>query len=278
MPKPGQFTLHSNSIPSLAAGAYAVNVSQTLNAPGASVAPLSSAIEIVAPRFTLAPDQVLSTFPPNQAVGMFSTRLPQIVLRRRSLPWERSILPANPRIPWLALVLVADGEAELKTSLAVSDCITGDVTLSDYRDATVGDALYTDSSMVGWIFPRQSDLELLAHVREVNLDDTELALGDDDGLMAVVIGNRLPQPNTHYTACLVSLEGQFNRLLPRPPDPGTGDAGFAGPPRSAAPVPLRFPVLARWSFACTGEGDFQSLAQDVDVGMLGAPPRVRTPG
>ena len=44
-------------------------------------------------------------------------RLPQIVLRRRTLPWERSTdLERRDRAdPWLALVLVAEGEGQLLT-------------------------------------------------------------------------------------------------------------------------------------------------------------------
>ena len=53
---------------------------------------------------------------------------------------------------------------------------------------------------------------MLCHLREVDLADTELALGDDDGYMAVVLGNRLPQPGVKYLACLVNLEGQYGRL------------------------------------------------------------------
>jgi hypothetical protein len=59
---------------------------------------------------------------------------------------------------------------------------------------------------------------MLCHVREVDLRDTELALGDDDGWMAVVLCNRLPQAGTKYTACLVNLEGQTAELPVNPPE------------------------------------------------------------
>src|SRR5262249_42183838 len=60
-------------------------------------------------------------------------------------------------------------------------------------------------------------------VREVDIQDTELAGGDDDGWMAVVLANRLPVFDTangkpvRYLACLVSLEGQIPRLPPPVP-------------------------------------------------------------
>jgi hypothetical protein len=55
-------------------------------------------------------------------------------------------------------------------------------------------------------------------VREVDLADTELAVGDDDGFLAVVLANRLPQFDrvhcqpVRYMACLINIEGQYADL------------------------------------------------------------------
>jgi hypothetical protein len=60
----------------------------------------------------------------------------------------------------------------------------------------------------------------------VDLRDTELMMGDDDGYLAVVIANRLPlagraadgsEAPVRYLACLVNLEGQFDVLAPQAP-------------------------------------------------------------
>ncbi len=220
--------------------------------------------------------------------------------------------------------------------------------------------------MVTKVFPTRDDLPMLCHLREVDLADTELALGDDDGYMAVVLGNRLPQPGVKYLACLVNLEGQYDRLpvipdeqlvisyipagavydigsqlrasygdqvsydtaaMGLPPQTGLTAAGLAaaGPATGGGPVVesahgaaartgaawaaaaaaaappvadttatakmkladgfsyavrgtlvgqladpvLRFPVLAYWSFTCDDGGDFQYLAERVQVRMLG---------
>ncbi|MEP2642409.1 hypothetical protein, partial [Roseobacter sp.] len=72
-------------------------------------------------------------------------------------------------------------------------------------------------------FPTIDDLIMLTHVREVNLEDTEAAMGDDDGFLSVVIANRMPQFDREncrpkaYTACLVNLEGQLGKLPPPAP-------------------------------------------------------------
>ena len=386
-PPPGTFTLHSTAIPPLPAGRYTVHGEQVVTAPASTPQTVDATVEVTAPRFTLPADQLLSTFPPNQAEGAFSSRLPQVVLKRRTLPWERE-LDGNPDVtstlprglPWLALLVLADAEAELRTARPITECVTTGVNLAGDNDATVGDCIVVTERVVQQVFPTKAELPLLSHVRRVDLNDTELALGDDDGWMAVVLSNRLPQPGVRYQACLISLEGQYGALPDSAAVAGSfshtyvyadaalaydalsaqysrtldRSATFTSPPAAhtlaigaapaaavstvspaaarasaavAAPasgarsmtvrdgwsgvggsgaslaataaggavthtsalignmhrVPMQvidpgarqltFPVLAHWQFTCTGSGDFQSLMQALDVGMLGTPPQ-----
>jgi hypothetical protein len=205
----GAFILHDAVRPAVPDGAYEINVTQQLNPPGQSVDALDKHIAVTGPRFTLPPDQPLSIYPPANASGAFSTRLPQIVLRRRTLPWERYVDAGDPTLPWLALVVVADGEGQLTTGQPVDTTGLADPEL---RDSDTRDVLTVSGTVVSQIFPTKQDLPWLCHVREVDLTDTELALGDDDGWLAVVLANRLPQPGMKYTACLVSLEGHGDDL------------------------------------------------------------------
>jgi hypothetical protein len=388
MPTPparGTFRLYPFAEPPVPAGEY-VLTGDVSGLPG-GVAQMRAAVHITAPRYTMPPDQILSTFPPAGSRGAFGTRLPQIVLRRRTLPWERSPdldhdVKTTPT-PWLALVLVAEGEGQLRTDVDVKDTVTPGVSLGDDTDAPKGACLEIPASVVTKVFPTRDDLPMLCHLREVDLADTELALGDDDGFMAVVLGNRLPQPGVKYLACLVNLEGQYGRLPvipdaqlvityfpagavfdigsqlratygdrasydtatmsllpqagisgagpaaapggPAPAAPGARAAAAAGPSTGAGPLiesahgaaartgsawaaaaaaaapaladttatakmkladgfsyavrgslvgeladpVLRFPVLAYWSFTCDDGGDFQFLAERVQVRMLG---------
>lgn len=230
LPPEGTFRLYPYANPPLPAGPYTLT-GDVSGMPG-QVESLQTAIDVTAPRYALPPDQVLSTFPPASARGAFTSRLPQIVLRRRTLPWERSRFAADGRDldtldevtraattprPWLALVLVAESEGNLVTDVPVGQCVTPGVALGDDTDVVKGTSLEVPLSVVAKIFPALEDLPLLCHVREVDLRDTELAMGDDDGWMAVVLCNRLPQPGTTYTACLVNLEGQYQRLPVNPP-------------------------------------------------------------
>jgi hypothetical protein len=228
VPSRGQFILHARAVPPLKAGDYVFSGTQTIS--GGEAAPYDGHVRIDSPRFAMPPDQILSTFPPANAEGEFENRLPQIVLKRRTLPWDRRPGAGAPdAMPWLALVVVAEGEAQLSGETPVAQCITSDVTVAGPVDVPTSVYLGVSQTVVDKIFPTREDVALLAHVRQVDPSDAELALGDDDGFLAVVMANRLPQYHratgpddpdhpVRYLACLVNLEGQLE-ALPVPPPP-----------------------------------------------------------
>ena len=138
MPQTGHFILHSNVMPEITAGRYELRTEQT-GLPFEVESEITH-IQVAAPRYTMPTDQILSSFPPANAEGAFGDRLPQIVLKRRTLPWERNPASgANPsETPWLALVVVAEGEATLSTAAPVRDCVTPGTALNP---ATIGCAI-----------------------------------------------------------------------------------------------------------------------------------------
>jgi hypothetical protein len=375
-PRRGHFVLHSNVLPPVTAGAYELRSDQA--GTPFDVQEERTQVTVSSPRYTMPTDQILSTFPPANAEGAFGDRLPQIVLKRRTLPWERN--PAGAATasatPWLALVVFAEGEAELSAPAAVDQCVTPGVSLLDPGERDVAEGIYlaVTETVLGKVFPTQEDLPLLTHVREVDVQDTELAAGDDEGWAAVVLANRLPvfdsaqDKPVRYTACLVNLEGQLGSLPPpttpvdffewelaqdwrgltttegvqqadtfvtglgktveltegqlafpaeasaaRLPEIGADIDGAAtiggaaakalaeGPTQAIAeaafasdapkmvrdtmtigwhfPIELfaaekvfRFPVLAHWSFTTAGDVTFETLMQDLDVGLVGSVP------
>lgn len=226
MPTRGHFILHSRFLPDVTAGRYEY-VSRVTGAPFTTREERTH-VEVTAPRFTMPTDQILSSFPPANAEGAFGDRLPQIVLKRRTLPWERN--PAGgagvSTTPWLALVVLAEGEGEVVTATKVRDAVTAGVSLPHPEDADVDQTacLAVTETVLRKVFPTRADLELLAHVREVDVNDTELVGADDDGWLAVVLANRLPVMDVaagkavRYMACLVNLEGQLGSLPPEQAD------------------------------------------------------------
>jgi hypothetical protein len=241
VPQPGFFEIYPSARPPLPAGTYTATAHLDLEAappkPATGAIPVDDAqfyVHLVSPRYVMPPDQILSTFPPAGSQGDWRERLPQIVLKRRTLPWERNPDPAHDdpqkAPPWLALVVLAEGEGQLSADVDVSQCVTPGVDLGTDADAPRGKYLEVTADVVKKVFPCLDELDLLAHVRKVDLSDTELALGDDDGYLAVVLSSRLPQPGPpatpggdptplKYTAYLVNLEEQLDALLPTEPQP-----------------------------------------------------------
>lgn len=230
-PQLGQFTLHARAVPPLKAGDYRLAGTQSVT--GGDVAPYDGHLTISAPRYVMPPEQVLSTFPPANAIGTFEDRLPQIVLKRRTLPWDRGAGAGEPdSMPWLALVVIAEGEGQLSGETPVAQCATPGTTLAGDADVPTSVYLAVSQTVVDKVFPPRQDVPLLAHVRQVDPSDTELGLGDDDGFLAVIMANRLPQYHrstgpddpdraVRYLACLVNLEQQLP-ALPKPSPPATG--------------------------------------------------------
>jgi hypothetical protein len=236
MPRPGYFILHSNYLPAITVGSYKLQsdhegLPEDKDHEPLKVATQTVHLKVSAPRYVMPTDQILSSYPPANAEGDFANRLPQVVLKRRTLPWERN--PAGgsavSTTPWLALVVVAEGEASLSAAPApVAECVTAGLSLPHADDRDVDKALYLEvtQTVLNKIFPCQEDLELLTHVREVNIHDTELMGGDDDGWLSVVLANRLPVAQSdgtpvRYMACLVNVEGQLQNL-PKPTPPVSG--------------------------------------------------------
>jgi hypothetical protein len=224
-PEKGHMRLYPSIRPRLNAGPHTLRTEQSISG-GGPIDPLERHLVVDAPRFSMAGAEVLSMFPPPNAVGAFANRLPQIALKRRTLPWERAPRtladPIETRRPWLALVVLADGEGNLRTGVPVDQAMPADVrSRMGVSETGTCDLIELPRTVVDKVFPREDELELLCHVREVNLLDTEFASSDDDGFVSVVISSRLPRPQTRYGAYLVSIEGRLDEL----PDPGAG--GFS---------------------------------------------------
>ena len=205
--------LYSYVWPHLRPGRYRVDTAQTITGGGlgsGDVLPDQlQHLEVTAPRFAMPSRDVFGVFPPPNASGPFAGRLAQVVLRRRSLPWDRSASQAE---PWLALVVLADGEANFIPDLPAPEAYTTGRAPTDIPADARCAALEVPQQVITAAFPARGETDLLAHVRKVDVKNTEYA--DEDGWVAVVISNRLPLPGKAYGAYLISLEGQLDVLPP----------------------------------------------------------------
>ena len=160
----GTFVLHSFVKPPVTAGRYELHGTQPMA--GLTVGEHVADVIVSSPRYLMPPDQILSTFPPAMAEGDFGSRLPQIALKRRTLPWERDpggppLGPNDPPRPWLALVVIAEGEGALSPDpVPVAECVTPGKPLPHPEDADTPTGYYltVTETVVNKVFPTVEDL------------------------------------------------------------------------------------------------------------------------
>jgi hypothetical protein len=306
-PPIGAMYLYDYAQAPLPPGEYRLDASTTIEKSGVDTESLANQryFNVTGPRFVLNPGDIASVLPPRNGAGPFSAVLPQIVLRRRTLPWERA-LGAGLSQPWLALLLLVEGEDyELKTNLPLESVLPhADFVAIGSPANVLVDALDIDHTLLQSLLPSREELPLLAHVREVNPDDRELSVEGSEGWFSVVVSNRLPTPGKKCRAVLVSLEGRASLVAVNPPPVAGGfggglldlnavevlDVRLDAPPPATTPAPefakqrlrldrgllvdaplqrAKLVALTSWTFTCEGEGDFMMLMQRLDTGLIG---------
>jgi hypothetical protein len=236
-PAPGQMILYDDITPPLVDNSYRLTLQTNVTIDGNNQ-PLDSKqafFNIEGPRFRLTATDVASVVPPRNGHGPFSEVVPHIAIYRRTLPWERKInpdgspipvpktnsdLPALPQdgLPWLALLLFEEGEYTLLQNQPLEQVLPSDAlqAMGNPQGVTC-DAIEVSSDLLAAVMPSIEELQLLAHVRQVNVDDRELGVGSTDGFFSVIMSNRLPSANSKCRACLVSLEGRLSLVPTEPP-------------------------------------------------------------
>jgi hypothetical protein len=274
---PGQIRFAQAALPPLPAGRYRLSATQTVNGIKDQDTPpqygVVQPLQIQGPRFALAPGDLQMVTPPANQNGDWENVLPNVVLRRRTLPWERTLDGTVPPAgvvpaPWMGLITVTAAEigGEAGAITAPSPVRTGTVaelvqtvdpsilgpdlgsSVSQADRATQLLLLDLDAGLFQSVAPALADLPFLAHVREVNTGNKEILGLDEDGVFSVIIGNRTLQPGAVNYMFLVSLEGQQGHL-----------AGCTLPTGAKT---IRFASLAWWKVEATAaQGDFIALMQ-----------------
>jgi hypothetical protein len=235
-PAKGQMILFDCVEPPLEDGSYRLTVETDVTNATTSQELFSQQnfFDVVGPRFTIPPAMIAGVFPPNKGHGAFQDDLPHIVMSRRALPWERELDPKKriPQpasaaggppplqgpVPWMALLVFEEDEYTLLRDIPLQQAVPDDVfhRLGSPANVTC-DAVEANESLVRAILPSLEELQLLAHVRWVNVEDRELNTAGGDGFYSVVVANRLPSPNAQCRAVLVSLEERSDLVQANPP-------------------------------------------------------------
>ena len=236
-PKVGEMLLHDYIMPPLYDGRYRLDVSTRVTVDG-QPKPLENKLayfDVDGPRFTLAAPEVAGVFPPRNGHGPFDEAIPHIALGRRTLPWERPFSAARASvdgtplnaggmpIPWMALLIFEESECTIDTKQKISSRLPADVVdRLGVRGDQLVDTVTASRDLIVDLMPSYEELALLTHVRQVNVEDRELAAGDSDGYFAVVMSNRILQRNSKYRCCLVSVEERTDLVPEHPPAPDDG--------------------------------------------------------
>ena len=243
-PPVGSMYLYNYITPPLLDGSYHFNVQTNVQVSGntKTLPAADNYFDIDGPRFSLPPAEVSGVYPPNNGHGDFSDTIAHVALTRRTLPWERDSLLPPPldaqgavipgiKVPWLALLVFEENDDyNILKNVPLQQVLPAAVYQTLAPPAGVQcDAVDVNQFLLDSIMPSVEELNLLTHVRQVNVDDRELSAGDSGGWFAVVMSNRLPNPGVKCQACLVSLEGRSD-LVPQTPPP------------SYTPQPITFTV------------------------------------
>lgn len=116
-------SFYDNYIPTLPAGTYQIKVTQEITQPEGETnpiptipyPPLTQRVSVAGPRFSLDAADVHRAFPAKGATGSYDQYLPQLVMNKSELPWERPVpytgnTQKDAPYPWLALVVFGADE------------------------------------------------------------------------------------------------------------------------------------------------------------------------
>jgi len=221
----GEIRFFQSCIPSLPAGDYRIAVEQTLQMGERARYNEELMFTVAGPRFSLAPSDVYSVYPPRDETGAYDNALPHIVFTRKTIPWERTIdgkaQDLNAPYPFAALLVVSDKddsrtaqqrEADKKAKKPPFGAVRS-VKISNLLDPGSGirgpkgvklnekyespddlcNVVDLPSKLFQAIAPAQDDLPYLAHVRKVDSDNKETLARLGDGCYSLIVANRFPE-------------------------------------------------------------------------------------
>jgi hypothetical protein len=255
-----QFIQHCQ--PPLDSGTYTVEVEQKVKTKQSDKIPEQTfskelTFYVDGHRFApLTPDVIYAVFPPAGNLGEYSNALPHIILKRGTLPWERTIRSTNSDLPWLALLLFQESEKPEPKTIKLKElkATSGNTKFPEFideagqNDEDVVTVIDVPQNILEKILPPEKDLTLLASVNQITNEKNE-SLSEP---LATILGNRLPKKGEVSTVHLVALEERYN----------SGEFNYQGAGLNDF---IRLVSLASWSFTCVNsKHNFDALLKEID--------------
>lgn len=279
-PKTGTITFIQSHRPPLEDGLYEITVAQSVQNTNAK-APASATFDetytntrrfqIAGERFSVDSTEIDSVFPPNGSQGEYSNVLPHIVFSRQTLPWERSVGDVS-RSSWMALMLFdendpipvvqqgmvgdlqpapfphAQGEVAQPSSLPAGAVSYPNLTL-EYGEVMWDACRFIDVpvALFSQVVPGAVDVPWLTHSRTVTSTSSATvaqAAGQTIVETSLVVGNRLPDPDTQCVVHLVSIENMISYL----PSGDSYTPAAINLPGGGPAALVRLVSLSSWSY------------------------------
>jgi hypothetical protein len=309
----GTVTFIQNAVPALESGEYEIRVTQKIagaHAPkGGHVNAVAESFQTVArftvrgERFALAPAELHSVFPADNAVGEYENVLPHAVLTRKTLPWERTPLATGlpggdgrSDVPaWLAVLLIDENDIDeypafnpVPRTVTVGDlfkpavhpasslgggCSYFDHAASADNELDVGESLADLCTVIDLplplfraVAPAVDDLKMLAHVRDVSVANHDKA-PSSVGAQDAGTGFSIVIGNRLPVPGRKSYAYLVSLENLDGQLPGGADASVGAP----AGAFLRLAVLKNWSFTAVPDAQgsgFVNLLKAVNVDLL----------
>ncbi|MDO4337645.1 MAG: hypothetical protein Q4C91_06095 [Eubacteriales bacterium] len=269
-----KFDLLESCVPALKSGDYRITVRVDGDILGKSEV-LTQDFSVEGPRFDLK-EEVVSIYPGSGAEGHFGKCLPHVLLKRKTIPWERGVSaqaafaasgqqeePPSGVVPWLWLMLLSGNEiVEINTGTAEkvtapADKIrTPELTLNNEEKGRSCQYIDVDQELFSAILPSKKELSWLSHGRSLSGEDKAENSIPSTEWVSCVISNRLPETQdspVKNRAYLVSLEGCEGYWSDQ-------KAGFEK---------VRVLVMYSWDFySRTEEEPFVKTVASLDTGLL----------
>ncbi len=214
-------------------------------------------IQVAGERFRLEAPQIHSQFPPPNNTGDHAGALPQVVLNRATLPWERDATTVDETIPWMMVLVLYESELAAGKGIILrrenasdyvdfgSAKVSGKINLfneigQDADDKI--DILELEKSFAKQLIASKEALKLMTSVRQ-NRKSNKLI-----SEFATCFANRLPAVGEKSHAFLVSLEQRYN------------DNGFDYT-NGVKNGKVLLVSLSDWAFSCPNETEFELTNQ-----------------
>jgi len=210
--------------PPVKAGIYRIKATQKLGGlsnPASFSAP-DQYFKIDADRYSIPPQYRHFVFPPANDTGRNEAVLPHLIIKRSTLPWERTSAasPASGsknKPAWLALLMLTEDESKQIPLVQMQPKEAG----FDKPDDTKKDKdskfnfLEINSSNVELfksICPQPKDIEYLAHTVVTYKPKTEEQAAKKEE-MATLVCPRFPTPGKKHTVHVISIEKGMNNFI-----------------------------------------------------------------